>query len=560
MSNGSPSPASLFFASLTLVAAPAAQSPANVIPPSQYQGPYAGQPAGLQLAGATFASLPAQTVRTAGIGTGTPRGWEASTFGAPGPDHPDYSAQALYAHWVPSLLGQTAGEWSPANPWQQPRLGGFSTGGDVTPAVDAGGRLLTGTPGNAAWYSLSFTVDPDAKGEPGSTVALASGNPGGWVFTYFDEGSQLIRSHLVNSIVVDYTRTQLAPQQTVSADTAITGFDWGLGVISSTPGGTPTPLVPNRDLLYFALDRAWVDTHYPGPGPWTFSGLTGLGPGAQPTQIPLDPGTVYAMAWNGAAWSAPAVAFDHVALYGGAQPNVAIDALSVFKRFPDAAHSPSTVVFSLEPESRVNGLQVDQILVTQRASFGSELVPVAAQTLRTSSGTDMSSKLGLLSASSSSTGPDDVDGLCGLDPYDLQSRDRYIGCPVDVLLGPETSDLGLSVARVSSPGEAQEGMEELFLAVTGIDLSGYVLGLLQLDLESAWVPVPEHPLHVASWTSSAAIPISAAASTQELRFPALTGGVGNNELRLRVRVHAVTAGSTVVTDHSTSWVTVIGDH
>jgi hypothetical protein len=510
------------------------QIPAPAIPVAEGQGMWTGDALGLQ-----FRQDPATTrlgVRNAGVG-GQTATWSAQRFGAPSIDHPDYSPQALFAHWVPALFAQSASQWNPSDPLHTPTLGGWSTGGDIVPAVDSAGVLQLLPPATPAWYNLSFTVDDAAVGVANSAVAqavAATGRASDHVFSYTALGSSLIRPDHVHTVRTEYVGSQVGLQ---GAAPALTAIDWGMGLISETPGGTPSRLQPVRDRLYFSLESAWVaQTAFPIPG------------GAAPQS-----NVIYGMEWDGASWSVPTVAFDEQALFGSPQPGAELDAISVWAGNGTFGQEP-TAVFSLTPASTldVGGTvtEPDQILVSQRGAFHpTSSVDVFAATLSIqtdSAAAPVSTAGGLEKGGATGTVPDNVTGLCGRDPSEGQTLDRYKGTPTEEAeksLGVELAALRHFV--VPTKADAAGNQDTLRLTVSGVDEAGYDLVVVDFELTTMHLvggvlePKTGYPLLTTHGGAGAGLVEGVYPFTLPVGFA--------EELRITATVHGVQLSSLTVT-------------
>ncbi len=536
-----------------------AQGMATVIPFTDSQGMFTGHPVGLQLREqwqpTSSSSFPRMLIRSAGVETGALRPWEPAAFGAASAEHPDYSPRALYAHWVTTLYGIPLLDWDEEDPEHVPVLGGMSTGGDICPRIDADGKMIMGLPENVAWYSLSFTVRSDALGTAGSAFEAAraeEANPSGRIYSYIAEGSQNLRPDLIDTVRVEYTRAQLKLTGAIEGTSEVSALDWGMGRISSTPGASTTHLQPQRNSFYFTIDQSWIEALALTCSNCQFLGQSDSSQQATPVWLTPDPATVYVMSWNGTIWSQPMVAFDHVDLFGSTQTGAAIDALSVYQLASDLPETPTRVVFSLEPESRVNGAVVDQILVSQRP--GSAMPPVRAKPLKTAADVKLTDKVGL--ADDAPTGPDDIDSLCGQDPRELQGYDLHVGYPVvttNTSLAPEMGFSFLRYHRIDSIGKH---IDTLLFQASGIDLSGYDFGAIQFDIEDFKGPSLPSSIKFAAAASSEMIVVFPQETTKELQVN-VSSTVGI-ELRARARLHGVIFSPFQVDlDIAESWVDTI---
>ncbi|MBI1380250.1 MAG: hypothetical protein GC161_04090 [Planctomycetaceae bacterium] len=536
---------------------------ATVIPPSQFQGPFAGQAIGVQLSRVGTEEISPLRIRTPGLTLGELEPWTEARFDAPDDNHCDYSAEALFAHWVPQLFSAT---WEPGSPLSQPRLGAMCTGGDLTPPVNCQGRMQFLGVDGVHWYTLSFTTSTGSVGLPGSAIRLAvdgpaPSNPAGWIYTYTSEGSTRIRSELVDTTTVEYTAAQLGDEGGVSATREVEALDWGMGMISVTGNAEPSTLQPQRNRFYFSLDQAWINEVF-GVTPPPMTVLVGS-QGTATTTAEINSATVYAMFWEDGEWSLPLVAFTPSELLGSTTYNASIDALSVDSRPSDLVENPSRVVFSLTVGSTVNGQSVDQILVTQPASASPVLPQVNAKAFSTPSGTKVSDKVGLSPNAYPpfSIGPDEVRGLCGRDPKELQDFDLWVATPADVIGEPKYADIGLTVGRLYQEVPGNGFVEHMLTSVHGIEVDGWDVGLLELDFDFHDEPLPllpeTFPFQIAISTTPALILPSQ--TTAEWIFPFATDKVSH--VRVRARLHGVILDPLQVGQNiATSWVSIVGRH
>ena len=555
-----------------------AQNPGEVIPVSTAQGMLTGHPVGVQL---SDIAIPSQTplvrIRTNGVGSGQFRVWSEGEFGAESINHPDYSPEALFRHWLPVIYGMDPTDpmfvFDPTSVVHVAELGGMSTGGDVCPPVDGLGQLEMTGAAAGAWYSLSFSVDSHALGAAESSLELARAEEGtgaGRIFSYTSEGSSNIRPNLIDTVRVEFTRDQLGldPLTNPLSGTRIGALDWGMGLISETPDGGPTAFQPIRDTFYFSLGRDWYETYGLGQGmPWEIwvdrtTGTPILTPGGQTQPTPLDPANVYYMTWDGDNWTQPYLAFTSEELLGEGAEDCAIDGLSVHRAPADGAERPSRVVFSLDSDSLIDDAQPNQILVTQNANSGTGQVGVVAVPLSTPSpapgvlGTNFTTKAGLLETGNPVTGPDDVKGLCGRDPNETNGLDNRVGYPVEDADGVMEQELSLSMLRYGEVEASGAVTPSMLLGVSGLGSDHYDLGLLYLELELHPSATVQSPVQFKPDDIVGPFVIAAGQSMLELQFP-LTVSPGF-DLRARVRVDGFLWANFGVTDDiAQSWVTAI---
>ncbi|MBL8861745.1 MAG: hypothetical protein JNK02_07000 [Planctomycetes bacterium] len=411
-------------------------------------------------------------VRAPGTNSGVPVEWSSAHFGTATLTHPDFSLEALTAHWRPSGL--------------TPSFGGVSTGGEVMPRVDSGGQMIM-TPSN--WYMLAVSVDPLAQGVPGSLLrsrTTGGRNPAGDLLSYYAVGSTGIHPAFVDTARLEYSREQLALQQAGPATATpreIANHDFGLGVISIDPQNRAGNMFPVRNCFYFTLTQAWV------------LDATQAFPAFQLGGFPPSWSTIYVMTWSDTpslGWSEPQIAFSHAELFPGCPlGTVEIDALSVDKGQGSPLY-PDRAVFSLTPASDWGGA-FDQILVHQRAPTACATTALMTDGAFETS-TKVSTKLGLRPRPAEGIGePDDVRSTCGGDPIE-----GFTIGPVMGLATPEhrqgDGELGLTAVRRSTavqgaPDGTATSMDTLHIQVTGLDHAPHMLGFVVLYLEGPPVPV-----------------------------------------------------------------------
>jgi len=472
-------PVALFSALCAASAAQTDPNPSTQVFPASAQGPLSAWPVGLVLEPPTSSPLDPQpiVIHSSGPAPQPNRPWSQSAFGAPSAHFPDYSRLALTNHWWDNT----------ANPIPV-EFGGVSTGGDICPPVDGEGRLQLANP--SRWYVLTVTVANDAEGAPGSLVRAAGvngRNRAADIFSYYVDGTTILRPSLVNTTRVEYMREQLtldnAPgyQGHPSKPTPeIAGLDWAMGVIAHDPAGTGSSAFPVRNRFYFTLTRAFL---------LESSDLTfwdqHIGMAS-----PADAASIYVMDWGphgpgGAlAWSQPQVAISRerlmegTTLVTGGLLALEIDALSVDQGpAGQALHNPDRVVVSFTPESDsaiTNPLGFDQILVRQFAPSNTPLRPLSTPAASASQGAPISGKLGLRRRNTPQPNgtplpaPDDVRNTCGGDPDEYALLERVVGFPVDEPGVPDES-LGLSAARTSAPVAGMPVKSHVM--ATGIELA-----------------------------------------------------------------------------------------
>jgi len=529
---------------------------ATVIPPNVAQGPFAGQALGVQLAGVPTGphATPATVrVRTPGLAAGTLHPWTPTRFGAADWNHPNYSEAALLGHWVPLIWDpDNPPAWNPAQPHHRMVFGDVSTGGDLTPPVDGGGRMIFGGAGAVTWYTLSFTLKEGSQGLPGSAMQLPPQDPTGAVYTYVAAGGNRIHPDLVDTVSVEYTASQLGAVQPDGSIRSVSALDWGMGTISVTGSAAPSTFQPNRNFLYFSIDRSWVVANSPAE-------MTVELPTGGTDRVLVNSTTIFVMEWDGAAWSLPMVAMTTEQLLGTTPVEAHVDALSV-----DAGADPldiRRVVFSLTADSIIEGTEPpDQILITQTAVPSTGIVGVTATTFHTSSGEMVSTKVGLDIAVSGGVtiGPDEVDGLCGRDPNELQNYDTWVGTPSQVAKAGAFQNLGLSLGRTREPNGSGQMVDHLFCSAHGIEASGWDFVFVEFDFDN-YVGLPQHAETAAFKPEFSLPPLEVPLGKTELEFLAPFKFQKNANLRARARLHGVRLFPFQVEQNiAQSWVSILG--
>lgn len=516
-----------------LCAATSLQAQATIVWPTQAQGMFSNWPLGLSLGSSGTEEL---HIRALGTASGVPVAWTSSSFSAAGPNHPDYSTSALTNHWNPSSL-PTA-----------PRFGGISTGGDQMPSVSDTGVLNLEAEN---WYSISFTVAPDARGKQGSLLesrAAGALDPSGDIFTYYTIGSTAIHPEFPDTIRLEASRAQLQLRGAAPGpveNRAIRNLDYGIGVISVDPEARAVDIFPVTESFYFSLTKAWVtEAMQLNPSGYLIAG-----------QVPSE-ATVYSMQWVNGSWTEPAIAFTHQELFGVGctSPHcVEIDALTVDQGSVIAGW-PHRVVFSLTPASdEAPGGPFDQLLVYQR---GMNPVPCPTTSLKvqTPGGNKrVTDHVGLGDHDDyPSDGPDDITSTCGIDPDESSQEGPVVGIATE---DEHKGDgkLGLSAFRSDTPSDPTNE-DVVHLQVTGLDFPGYELGFIQLYLEG---PVPEKGSEPASGTPSGPPiwidPASAANNALDLVLPT-SHAVGGTHFRVSARLIGVNLSPFDAHELRESWV------
>lgn len=412
-------------------------------------------------------------IRAPAVKDGKPTAWTATDFGAATGAHPDYSLAALAANW---------GLTFPVTSLPVNLFGGISTGGDVTPKVDAGGTLQ---PHPRLWFALNFTLSPGATGTNGSLInsrydALPGHDVSGDVYSYYPFIGSTLPSVYADTVRVEHTQVQLGFD---SSSARVTNIDYGIGMISIDPNANLGTLMPVRNCFYFTLTKQAL-TSVPAGHSWPVwvAGHT------------VNPSTIYRMEWNGTSWAAPVIAFDHSVLFPevGAGLNLhdpEIDAISVYQT--DVAPGHDRVVFSLTLNSNVPGQTMyDQLLVFQRATgnsstpstYAPDCPTTALMVLPPAAATPVpvTEHVGLNRVS-----PDNILSTCGFDPTRGEPT-----LPMNAVVGIAVDDsapgnqLGLSGirTRLPDPSSPTNVIDTMHYQVTGLDTQGMDSGAVALFL------------------------------------------------------------------------------
>lgn len=492
---------------------------------NQRQGMSSVSPAGLMVAGE---ASPVMRVRHSGVVTAQPPQWSTTRFGAAGFEMPDFSTSALLAG-INRALSTSSTPPAGGTPATTLSLGGFSTGGDVCGPIQVDGKM---SPGNS-WYGLSVSVAQKASstnyGLTGSSLRSLANGPGG-IVTYYYDGSTGIDAQLVDSTVIEQTDGQLGFDVTDAED--LRGIDWGMGAIATDPSGTRSRVTaPVRDKLYFSVASDWLSDN---PGH-----VVEFGDPGSTAWLPLVSDTVYVMSWDydstamAYQWTSPEVAFSDDELFGSAHVTThAIDALSVYVNGMN-----ERVLFSVEGHALGS-----QIMGYDRTNFSPSVVAMPVTDL---DGDLIAEKLGL---DINGGHPDDVDGLCGLDP-ESGLLSSALGTPLERTAGSSVDELGIAVYRgmrfeyVSSEEtqeETQELVDSLTVQVTGITPT-INPGLLHIYLgtfDQASLPLTDFTS--VSWFDSTWVLAPAGASTVSLEIPEDPGFSG--ELAFFAEYHLTVGG------------------
>lgn len=461
--------ASSTFLMLAVSASTAPAQMATQIDPLIAQGHFSNWAVGVSHSSAVSSAAGSPKIRAPGVGGGVPVAWTAATFGATNANHPDYSLSALTLNWPVSGLS--------------PEFGGTSTGGDVTPQVTSTGVLIATTDN---WYSLTISVADGAQGVTTSLIdrqrtynGSTGRSVGGDIFSYYMAGGDGIDPAFLDTVRVEYTKEQLGDSHDLK------NLDWGIGIISVDPGKRAGPLFPVSNKFYFTLSKAWLATN-------DGQVLTAVGL----VNDTADARTVYEMTWDQTTgWSAPGIAYSPTDLFGSqsGNTNLEIDAISVYR-----TSSEDRIVFSLTKASDFTTDSppvlnaYNQILVFQRSTGGA--TPCGTTSLKvagTPSSVRVTEKFGLVERTSTGE-PDDVDSTCGLDPkrLELSAPLLYpvVGMAMDTMTA-QVGGLGLSSMRTTLPDPTYTGsapipmVDTLNFQVTGLDVSGYLVGAIQFYLE-----------------------------------------------------------------------------
>lgn len=403
-------------------------------------------------------------VRAPAVQGGKPIPWTSGAFGTADADHPDFSFNALTYNWgvtIPSTFHDL--------------FGGTSTGGDVTPKVDANGVIQ---PSSRIWYALNITVSDASQGELGSlinNVKSSTSHVGGHIFSYYPCVGTELPLVFKDTVRIEFTRQQLGleNQNWFGPDAEIRNLDFGVGVISVDSPNDGSFVAPVRDRFYFTISKHALNTFaFPQ---WV-------------ANQPVNASTIYCMDWDGVHWSVPSVAYSEGDLFGGppASGSREIDAISVYRFGPPSALLHDRVVFSLTVESNsASGGPYDQLLVFQRSTSSS--APNCGTTafkVKVDDGTnpptnvDVSARIGLIQeADAQLRDPDEVRSGCGVDPrlpepgFPAPLANEVIGVPFADSPIPDKPVVGLSAFRtvVPDPTAASGWISTMHYTITGFD-------------------------------------------------------------------------------------------
>jgi hypothetical protein len=466
---------------MALTATPAVAQMAYQTSPTQLQGMMSHAPAGLVVK--TGSNPDSSVVRLRNVGTAStpPAQWSSTTYGAPSGIHADYSMSALQQTWP--ALGSLPVEFAD-----------ISTGGDISPVIDSGGRMQM----TDIWFGLSIMLDPNAVGEDNSLInqrRLAGIPHNGTIFSYYAEGSDGISSAYVDKVFIEQTYTQLG--FTAGTTETITGLDWGMGVISVDPLRRGTVFFPSRNLFYFTVTPQWaqnaVNIIFPS------------------INAPLNSRTVYRQTWTFdpitgiGTWGPVGIAYSSSEL--GLVALDAIDMISVY-----AVNGNDRLIFSTKPRQEV---ERNQLLVYQRnpGSYPPSFGPLP---LRTEGDVLVTSKFGLLEQSED-VDPDNIVGGCGKDPEQV-APDRVLGVPMLVAQGtvPPSNPLGMSVLRSDLPplNDTTSPNHWIHLGVSGTDIGSSPFGVAAIEYRLNTTTGP------GAWTLWSAAVVYPTELTSYATFPA----------------------------------------
>lgn len=479
--------------------APAFQATSQQWLINERQGAFSISPIGLLLNGS---SLPTVPLRSAGIVTAPPVEWSSTRFGSPSALVPDYSSAALLEGINRNVLGTPFLATELA-------LGGFSTGGDVCGAILPSGNMDAGT----SWYGLSVTLAAKPVGQTygvtNSTLRSLSNAPGSIVTYYYDDSTGL-DINLIDSTTIEQTDTQMGFDSIDAVD--LEALDWNMGSISGDPTGVRTAsIAPVRDRFYFSVAGEWT----------TLNELHFIDP-FDPNPVQLSPDTIYVMQWEqdpvtlDYQWSAPEVAFSPEELFGPERPaDIEIDALTVYSPAGEFS-SINRVLFSAKGD-----VLADQLMGFDRAQMTSPTVSYAVP-VRDYAGGLISAKLGLHVAGSY---PDDVNGMCGLDPGLVNKIGGYwlsgaLASPLSQTSPTTSNDMGIAVFRSIELNGALTPVDTMTIQVTGIDQPPSLTGLIHFEFgffDPAILPIANH--NSILWNDLIWVAVPAGATTVELPIP-----------------------------------------
>jgi hypothetical protein len=181
-----------------------------------------------------------------------------------------------------------------------PEIDAMSTGNDVIPRANQYGAPIM----NGSWMALAISVENQENGDnPGiltNQYAQFGGDTGASIFSYYFEGSSGITPALVNSEILEASRTHLGYH--ANSKTDVSAIDHGIGLITYDVAQLAGLPIANDVQFYFSVTPTWASAN--ATLNFAFS-QSGVGTGT-PTETP-DAGVVYLITRAGSAWSQPVV-------------------------------------------------------------------------------------------------------------------------------------------------------------------------------------------------------------------------------------------------------------
>ena len=386
-----------------------------------------------------------------------------------------------------------------------------STGNEIIPATDGDG--IPNVLESPRWLALSISVRDGAIGSDGSWYEVrrnAGLSNGADVVSYYFEGSEGINPALVGSTVVEQGTEDLGYPGTGAED--VDALDFGLGVMTLSPGVASEMFFTNESEYYFSVSNACVPLL---SSPFAVDNTVVAG---QP--VDANGATIYVVRWTpgqggGGSWSFPEVYRSATQL----DLDVAVDDIDAIAVDRTTLEQP--VIFSTQPSDS------SQLLIHH---YNQDLTAfVGPETLRNESGAEVTAILG-------ADDVDDVDAVCGFDP-EPGSYDRLMGTPRGPAVG---NPPGMSMTR-GVFGEQQ--VDVLFFHVSGKTTPMYLEYSLDhvagFDPEQAtWLPFYEK-----GEVSTSGRTLEFVVDTKKY----FAGGAGVGSVAVRVRAPSTTSGPGTMT-------------
>ncbi len=358
----------------------------------------------------------------------------------------------------------------------------ISTGNAVfqTPIIAGGVNLQNN------WLGLAISIRSGDDGAPGShfrEAVSAFGDAGGFIATYYFEGSTGISSTLIGNTAQETNHAQFGLTPTPADDLA--GLDYGIGLNSYNAQLPVMRFFHRTDDVFFSVSEAWAARH---PNADFAYPLNSYDPVTSTYQkIAPNATDLYVARWDATLgkWYGPFV-YASGDLLGFDRSEGDLDAVEI-----DFGPNRNVVVFSgrvnpgepVYDDALIDGdasqLMVIQLQMEVQANLppgadfvhfmGSAVDPATAlrdtpQAGSTGAEETVASKGGI--TDNDPNDPDDIDGVCGFDP-----EATLFGMEVGTAIGFDPSlglPMGLSVARrATDPLQKQRDTWEIQLTGWG---------------------------------------------------------------------------------------------